>query len=151
MGKLKDTIRASKIPYIRIKYGEELLKFNLFDELRINENLLDKEVKDQPGYYGFLLLLHKKLLTRFETLKNERVKIKAQLFVKYKEKIGNGGRPLNDETVKAMVDKDKKFQEITEQCIKARDDADTIYACVRSFEQRKDLIQTLSSNNRKNI
>jgi hypothetical protein len=43
----------------------------------------------------------------------------------------------------------KSYVKITNMCIKAKDDADTIYAAVRAFEQRKDLLQTISSNRRR--
>lgn len=151
MKKLKDVIKGSTLPNIRVKYGEEVFKFNLFEELGINENQLDKEIKEQPSYYGFLFMLHKKLKTRFETLKQERIRLEAELFLQYKNEKQSNGRPLNDEMAKASVLTDKAYVKLTSQCIKAKDDEDSLFACVQAFSQRKDLIQTLSSNNRKTI
>jgi hypothetical protein len=152
MKKLREIIRGSRVPHIKITYGEEILKFNLFDELKVSEEMLTRELKEQASYYGYLFLLHKKLLTRFEYLKQEKRRIESELFIKYKTG-GNTttGRAPSDDTAKAMVRKNKEYLKANHDCIKARDDADTIYACVRGFEQRKDLLQTLSSNNRKNI
>lgn len=151
MKNLKSVIRGSSLPNIRIKYGGEVFKFNLFEELSINEKILDKEIKEQPSYYGFLFMLHKKLKTRFETLKQDRIRLEAELFLQYKNEKQPNGRPLNDEMAKASVLIDKEYVRLTNLCIKAKDDEDSIYACVQAFSQRKDLIQTLSSNNRKTV
>lgn len=133
---------------IRIVFGEDLIKFNLFTELKINEDKLDDEIKLQPAYYGFLVTVHKKLTTRFESLKQERKRLYSRLYLKAKKK-SSGGRPYNDEMAKAEVEINPQYVRITKNCIQAKDEADTIYAALKGFEQRKDLIQTLSSNNRK--
>lgn len=140
--------KSSSLNNIRIKFNGEVIKFNLFEEVTISQNMIDKEIRVQPSHYAFLLLLHKKLLTQFEDLKLERTKIYSQKFLQAKSELHNG-RPLNDDMCKAHANSDEEFVMATKRCIKAKDDADTIYACVKAFEQRKDLLQTLSSNLRK--
>jgi hypothetical protein len=137
-----------KVNNISIVYDGEKIRFNLFEEVSINENRLDQEIKSQPSLYAFLILIQKKLNTRFEGLKQERKKLYGQLFLRAKQR-SHAGRPYNDEMAKAWVESHKKYVTITSNCIKAKDEADVLYAAVRAFEQRKDLIQTLSSNNRK--
>lgn len=132
---------------INIQYGDEKITLNLLSELRINPDQINDEIKRQPSKYGFLLLLHKKLLTRFEEIKTERKKVYGKLYMRAKEtKQASTGRPMSDDLAKAWVESHKKYVDITMLCIKAKDDADTIFSCVRAFEQKKDLIQSLSSN-----
>jgi len=138
----------SPINNIRIIYGGEIIEFNLYSEVKINEAILDREIKDQPSYYAFLAMLHKKLTTQFEELKMQRKKEAGKLYLKAKNKTHNG-RPYNDDMCKAYVESHKLFINITTKCIKAKDDADMVFAAVMAFTQRKDLMQTLSSNNRK--
>lgn len=135
---------------INILYGTNNITFNLQKELLIseNENNLNKELKFQPASYGFLILLHKKLLTRFEQIKQRRKKVYSSAYLKAKETLVSG-RYASDDMSRAKADTDKKFIKLTKLAIKAKDDADTIFACMKAFEQRKDLLQTLSSNNRK--
>lgn len=131
---------------INITYGKEKISFNLLNELRVSEESINTELKLQPSKYGFCLLLHKKLLTQYELLCKQRKKLWGKLFYEAKETKGANGRLMSDDLAKAYVEKHKRYIEVTEACIKAKDDADTIYACIKSFEQRKDVIQTLSSN-----
>lgn len=147
-----DNYRKSKVNNIRIEYGGKIIQFNLWDEVAINEVVLNKELKKQSSYYGFLLLLHKRLLTAFETTKQERIRNYAQLYLRGKDKIQKGtNRPYNEEMAKAYADAHKSHKILTLECIKLKDNADVIFACVKAFEQRKDLLQTISSNNRKEI
>ena len=146
--KLRDHSK-SQLNKINITLSGEHFKFNLFQELIIGEDeFLNDNLKTQPSYYGLLLVLHKKLLTSFEELKTERKRIYGKLFFKAKRETLNN-RPLSDDLAKCWVEKHKEFIFISRQCIKAKDNADTIYACVKAFEQRKDLMQTLASNRRK--
>lgn len=140
--------RASPLFNITINYGGEAYKFNLAHELKIDEVLINKHIKNQPIDFSFLMMLHKKLLSEFEILKHKRKKTYGKLFLQAKDKLHNG-RPYNDDMAKAWAESRKEFQSISKQCILCKDSADTIYTCVRAFEQRKDLLQTLSSNNRR--
>lgn len=149
MSKLKE-YQKSKVNRIKIQYGKETFEFNLFEELKINETIIDRELKEQPSHYGFILLLQKKLTTRFEDLKLERKKIWGELTIKAKSKMQqNTQRPYTDDMCKAWVESHKLYILASQNCIRAKDDADSIFACVKAFEQRKDLLQTISSNRRK--
>ena len=64
MKNLKKYSNSSSLMNIKIKYGEEIFKFNLKEELEINEDKINSELKEQPSIYGFLTLLHKKLMRR---------------------------------------------------------------------------------------
>jgi hypothetical protein len=146
MGKLGKHGKAAFLN-IKIQYGEEKVAFNLYEELKISPEKINDELMRQPGYYGFLLLLHKKLLTEFERAKTKRNKTWGKLYLKAKEmKSTATGRLFTDDMAKAYVEKHPEFLDITEACIVAKDNADTIYSCVKAFEQRKDLIQSISSN-----
>lgn len=136
----------SKILDIRIRYNGELIVFNLATELRIQRVMLNENLKKQPTYYGFCLLLHKKLLAIFEQLKSDREAAYGRLFLKAKSTKVMNGRPYSDDAAKAYVESHKEFTGITTQCIKARQDADIVWAAVKGFEQRKDLLQSISSN-----
>lgn len=150
MKRLKDYAYL-KLNEIRVEYGDEKITFNLMKELKINEAMIEKELKEQPSLYAFLFMLHKKLLTRFEELKVEKNKVWGHLFLKAKEEQSHGGRPFNDEMCKAWVETQPKYIRAQRACIEAKDQADLIFSAVKGFEQRKDNLQTLSANNRKQV
>lgn len=138
-----------KLPFltINIRYGGEKISFSLIKELRLNENALNDELKHQPSKYGFCLLVHKKLLTEFEKLKLQSNKIYGKLYFQAKEKKSSvTGRLYSDDLAKAWVLKHPQYISSQLACIKAKDDADAIYSCIRALEQRKDLAQSISSN-----
>lgn len=141
--------KGSDINKIDITYGGKRFCFNIWEEAKITEEGIDAEIKGQSSRYAFLFVLHKKLLARFETLKHERKSIYGSLLSQAKSKVQTNGRPYTDDAAKGWVDGQKAFKKITQECIKAREDADILLGCVRAFEFRKDLIQTLSSNLRK--
>jgi len=144
---LKDYASSSKLMNVRIKYGEELFKFNLFEELVINENKISSEIKDQPGVYGFLLLLHKKLVRISKDLEVEVDKKYAELYVSFKRETNpETNKPYADEFSKQMALEDKDYNDMKKKYNEAEEKANIIYSCVKSLEVRKDMIQTLSAN-----
>lgn len=138
--------RKSPIFNIRIRYNGELVQFNLGHELRIDPDIIDDNLKNHSGYYGFCLLLHKKLLARFEEKKHERKATYGRLFLKAKETKVMNNRPYSDDAAKAWAESHKDFLKVSQECITAREEADILFTCVRGLEQRKDLLQSLSSN-----
>lgn len=71
------------------------------------------------------------------------------LMGKAKERKNTYGRPLSDTQAEKWVRANKKYIAASENCIYARDQADQVLAAVRAFEMRAALMQTLSSNLRK--
>lgn len=132
---------------IEITYNGEKVKFSLPDEVNINAETLNGELKSQPSKYGFLLLVHKGLITNFERAKSERKATFGRLFIKAKNQKING-RPMSDDLAKYSVEASPRYKRATEDCIKAKHDADVIFSCVRAFEERGRLMQTLASNER---
>lgn len=142
--------KNSRLSQIKIKYGNEVHRFNLIDITLITEHTIERELKRQPSYYGFCLLLHKKLTTSYEELKQDRKRLYGKLYLRAKENLkSNSGRGYSDEAARAYTLCHKEYVELTKACIKAKDDADTVYSVIKALEQRKDLMQTISSNKRK--
>lgn len=141
--------RKSDINHIIVFYGVEKVEFNLWDEVNITEEIIDTELMKQASKYGFLLLLQKKLNTQFEQLRQRRKQAYARLVLRAKGRRGVNGRYLSIDDADAWVRARKSFIQLTDKCIKAKDSADAIYAAVSAFMQRKDLLQTISSNLRK--
>lgn len=147
MAKRLSTYKDSDVYLIQVKFGSELVSFNLAMELRVNIDQIDYEMQKQPSHYGFCLLAHKQLLARFETYKMLRKKTYGRLFIAAKSKKVNG-RFMSDDVAKCYVESHPKFIDITQKCIRAKGDADKMYSCIKSFEQRKDLLQSIASNRR---
>lgn len=149
MKKLHRYTNKSPIMDIRIKYGNELFKFNLYEELVIDENKLNKELKEQPSYYGFMGLLLVKLQRSKDDAEAEVNKKEAMLFVKYKSELDpNTNRPYSNDLTQSLVMDDDEYQKALKIFNGFKESVGIISMCLKSFEQRSSLLQSLSANRR---
>lgn len=135
---------------ISISYGKDIFDFNLYQETVVNENKINSEIKKQPSAYAFLGMLHKKLIRVSQDKKREMEKAYASAFVRIKKEIDPGtNRPIANDLAKEKAQKAQKHQEAIQEYLEAQHNCDIIEVCVKAFEQRVSLIQTLSANIRK--
>lgn len=145
--KLAKLSRISSIMDISLKYGDEVIKFNLNDELKIDEAKINYELKTQPSYYGFLSLLEKRLERVEADKKAELVKVESELLIEVKTETDPlTNRPYNNDVAEAMVKSNKDYQKALKDYNQAVENKGVLQSCVRSFDQRSYLLQTLSAN-----
>lgn len=146
MGKLNKLSRTSQIMNVEVRYRDEKFKFNLNEELKIEETRLNEFIKAQPQAYSFLLMLHKKLINRKKELELDRKELYDKLYIKMKDK---SEVKLTVDALRAKIEKNLEYKLLRRQILKAESDCDDIETSVRGFEMRANLIQTLSSNLRR--
>lgn len=150
MGKLKDYARTSDIMKFNITFGKETFEFHLGQEMIVDENIINKEIKEQPNSYAFLSMLQKKLLRVMLDAEKEMEKKYSEVYNKYKEKTNNlTGRVYDKDYAQHIANANPKYQERKDLYIKAKADYEQVSSAVKSFEQRAFLIQTLSANIRR--
>jgi len=137
---------------IRIKFGNEVFRFNLYEELIVNEDKINKELQEQPGYYGFMGLLLVKLQRSKDDKDAELNKKEAELFVRFKTDINpNTGRETSERLADALVRDEEEYQAILKEVNNLKESVGIIKHCLNAFEQRSNLIQSLSANRRKEL
>jgi hypothetical protein len=137
---------------ITILVGKEKFSFNLFRETKIEESGVGDEILNQPSSYGFLTMLHKQLLKGLADAKLAEKKAYASAYIKNKSQINSEtNRPNSDDLAKQKSELDIKYLMAQKKTNEAQFDVNRIEACVRAFEQKKDMLQTLSANKRKEI
>lgn len=135
---------------VKIKFEGQVFKFNLNEELSINPDRINQELKEQPSHYAFLLLLQSKLLVYKEDREREMERVYAEKYSKYCEKINpKTNRPYADKLAKEMAIASTDYQEAHKKFLSSKKDLGIIQACVKGFDQRFSLIQTISANLRK--
>ena len=150
MSRLNKYARKSDLMKVQIRYGDEIFKFNLYQETRIEENSINKELQNQPSSYSFLIMLHKKLIGIKSIAEALKDRAYAKAFIGYKTKIDDStGRATSKEVAKEKAQINKRYTEAEDEYLRANTNCNIIEACVRAFEQRKDILQTLSANQRK--
>jgi hypothetical protein len=152
MSKIKKYITSSPLLNIKIKYKSEIFKFNLYDELIINEDKINTEIKEQPSYYGFIGLLLVKLQRQKDDIEAELNKVDAKLFIKYKTNINlSTNRENSKDLAEALVKDDRTYQDQLTRFNKVKESVGIIQQCLRAFDQRSHLLQSLSANRRREI
>jgi len=150
MKRIKQYASSSSLMDVKITYGDETFSFNLFEELVVNENKINQEIKEQPSAFAFLAMLHKKLLRISKDKKAEMEKAYARMYMQYKKKIDpETQRQYPKESAKEMATKSPIYQSAIKAYHQAEENWGVIDSCVKGFEQRASLIQTLSANIRK--
>ena len=150
MRKIIKYAEKSELMNISIKYGNERFSFNLFEELKIDEGRINAEIKGQPSAYGFLSMLHKRLLALKSDKEMEVSKAYDKVYTKWKSrKDDNTNRPYANDFAESKAKSSKLYLAKLKALNKIKSELGIIETCVESFEQRGHLIQTISANIRK--
>lgn len=150
MSKLNDISKSSNLMDIEIEYNDETIKFNLYEELQIKEVTLNRDLKSQPAIYSFICMLHKKLLALQSEKQNQMEKAFARAYIDCKKDIDiNTNRPYSNDVAKERAILNVKYQKLLKSYNDITDKVNTLSVCVKSFEQKAFLIQTISANLRK--
>lgn len=145
--KLATFAEASALMKVKVSWGKETFRFNLYDELAINEDKINDEVKNHPTSYAFLNMLYKKLILKADEAKSNMEKTWSREYSRQKRKINpQTGRPTSDDLCKAKADTSPIVKARTEEYYSAKNDATIMEVAVKAFESRASLIQTLSAN-----
>jgi hypothetical protein len=150
MGRLKEICSTSSLMDIEIEYDDEVIKFNLNQELQIKEVNINQDLKNQPAIYSFVSMLHKKMLKAKADKQNELEKAYARSYINIKSALDpNTNRPYSNDTAKEQAILDIKYQRLLKSYNNISDKVNVLEVCVKSFEQKAFLIQTISANLRK--
>lgn len=144
MTKLVGFAETSQIMDIKVQYNKEVFEFNLDSELKIIESNINTHLKGHVRSYAFLSMLHVKLKIKYRDEQKSVARKKSRLMYKYK--------PLYKTVTEAeavMYKENKDLREMEDGVLRIEELRDVIEVCVRSFEQRATLLQSLSANNRK--
>jgi hypothetical protein len=146
MSRLNKIASKSDLMNIDISFNGQRYRFNLFEELQVSEASINKEIKSQASSYAFLtqLLVHLEKLSK--ELEMEQKAAWAKSYSVHKGTKGDSGRPLTDDLAKALADKSSSYLKAHRAWLNALFQKGVIQKAVISFEQRKDLIQSLSAN-----
>lgn len=147
MASLTALAKSSNTMDITIQFDGKRYSFNLYKEVKIDLDRITYQIARQPGVYSFLTGLLKRVNSALEDAEIKRKRKFAQLYIRYKN--GDGSRPPGDELVKAKIEVEVSYVKLTDEVMLLRRNKELLEGCVRSFEHRKDLLQTLSANLRK--
>lgn len=139
-----DSINALKNDKLVIYYKGKKVTLNLTQELTINENLINTQLKASPSNYIFLCLIRDRYIYKRDKLAKERDDAFSTSWVFYKES-GNINNDLADR--KASIH--PKYQSLCERFDKLNYKVNMLISICKAYESRERIMQTLSANIRK--
>ncbi len=152
MGLLSKYAEKSDLMNIDITYAGKRYRFNLYNELQVKERNLNSVLKSHASSYSFLTQLNNELIFQYELLEKNVERTYSKLYAIYKEKKSpTTGRPYSDDMCKAKVLSSKMYKKAVYEMLVMKKNKGTLDRCVKAFETRAFLIQTLSANVRKEL
>jgi hypothetical protein len=140
MNKLIQYAQEADFMTINLEIDGKKYSFSLDKELRIVETKLNQELKDQARSYAFLAMLRNKVKQQVKHSQRELTNLENALFFKYKEKTDK----VTEATKQSKSD--PKYLKKQTNLDRLQEIQDVLDIAVTAFLQRKDLLQTLSSN-----
>lgn len=138
-------IKSIKNDVIRIKYLGTYYSINITDELKIDENLMNTQLSDQPSNYAFLCLLRDEAIYKKNKLEAKMEKALSDAWNYFK----NSDSRMNNDQANNRAISTEKYQSIKSRYLRALDKATKLSSICRAYESRERLLQTIASNMRK--
>ena len=140
----------SELMDIRVLYGDEVIKFNLYEELQISTDIIDHEIKVQPSHAAFISMVAEMINNQTLAQEQKVARTYAKLFKMYKrQEDETTGRANSKELTEQLVQGNKSYKNEVDDLLEMKHQRGRLHTCVKGFEQRGFLIQTLSANKRK--
>lgn len=140
-------IAQIKADEIEVNYNGKKVVINLTEELSINENIINSQLKEMPSNYLFLSLLRDKAVKVRNSVQAEADEAYAKAWLFYKESDSR----LNNDTVTKKAETNPKYLSILKRLRVAEDKANKLISACKAYESRERILQTISANTRKQI
>ena len=119
------------------------------DDLTITEDI-DTEVDRAASHFGFYAVLAEKAETRYQKMKFAFDQWKAQVeSAEIMTRAREGKKPFTEAQMKAHVQSQPKYKAFQIRLIEFDEQRRIVKVVAKAFELKKDLVQTKSSNRRK--
>ena len=142
---MEKSIKNSKADILKVRYEGKVITINITKELSINENIINSQLKESPSSYAFLCMLRNKYIRERDSLERERDIAYSEAWLYYKQSDSN----MNNDTAKHKANTNKKYLSISEKWGRANSKAENLISVCRAFENRENILRTLSANLRK--
>lgn len=149
MSKLLKQAEVSKLNRIKIEDGNSTFTINIYKELRVDEEVINDEIANHTRVFGYLSMLHNQLVEEVKSKELAADKLKGNLSKDFEnQKNPSTSRPFSKDAINNRLLANPKYYKLLKGIIALERKRDDIKTCLKSFEQRKDLIQTISANRR---
>lgn len=143
---MRTKISEVKDDHVNIMYNGKKITIDVTEELRINEQVINSQLKEMPSSYSFLLLLRSNAIKERNLLDRQKDIAYSEAYLFYKDSNSNG---MTNEKANHKANTNSKYTSLYEKWLKACNKVSILDDICKSFESRQTIIQTLSANLRK--
>lgn len=138
-------IKDIKSDKLKVKYNGKVIEIDVTKELSINENIINSQLKESPSSYAFLCMLRNKYIKERDKLERERDIAYSEAWVYYK----SSDSRMNNDMADHKANINKKYISLCERYQKISSKAEDLISICRAYENRENILRTISANIRK--
>lgn len=145
MFKTSSLKKLQKQNLLKIKFDGEDYLLDLGKELQISETKINSLIADNPANYGLLLQAKSTAVAKRDQLEREKDKIFSQIYIS----VVDSNPKATKEYATHKANANTKYQVANDKFLKAKEYADRLISVCKALEMKAQLLQTFSSNIRK--
>lgn len=136
---------AEKVTEIKFKLGGKLLSYDLQKELEIDKTKLSDALLDQSSKFAFVAVAYEGYKALSEGLKIDLDILEAELYSAAKTLAERSGQKITEGGVEAQIKTNSRWISKQSELQEARRTLGLLQAAKEAFQQRKDMLISLSS------
>nr|DAJ84792.1 MAG TPA: recombination, repair and ssDNA binding protein [Caudoviricetes sp.] len=140
-----ESIKTIKSDILKVRYQGKIIRINITKELSINESIINSQLKDSPSSYAFLCMLKNKYIKERDKLDREKEIAYSEAWLYYK----SSDSKMNNDTANHKANTNKKYISIYNKWQKISNIAENLISICRAYENRENILRTISANLRK--
>lgn len=140
-----ESIKTLKSDILKVRYQGKIIRINITKELSINESIINSQLKDSPSSYAFLCMLKNKYIKERDKLDREKEIAYSEAWLYYK----SSDSKMNNDTANHKANTNKKYISIYNKWQKISNIAENLISICRAYENRENILRTISANLRK--
>lgn len=140
-----ESIKTVKSDVLKVRYQGKIIRINITKELSINESIINSQLKDSPSSYAFLCMLKNKYIKERDKLDREKEIAYSEAWLYYK----SSDSKMNNDTANHKANTNKKYISIYNKWQKISNIAENLISICRAYENRENILRTISANLRK--
>lgn len=141
--------KRSKLNKIAIIVKGEVIKFNLFNELRVNYDDINAELNNQPANYSYIYSIYSALIKDWKKKEAEKERIFGKQFKKVKDEFyAKHFKNTSDEYASSEAKNSIPYRLALKKELDAEERMNVFKGIVESFRQKANSLQQISANTR---
>lgn len=130
---------------ITVKLKGKPITIDLSEELSINENLIDSQLRNSPSKYFIFAQLRDKYIRKRDDLSREKEEAYSKAWLFFKD----SNDRLNNEYVSHKANTTPKYVSICKRYNKIVEKTNLFISICKAYESRENILRTISANLRK--